>query len=119
MLTFNYCELFFYRLAKKLKDSKQSKEGLAQEIKNKQEYLENLQPKLKTVLEVRSICIVNSDAMLVLILCNVSLFPLPEHQLKKVEYRYKEKKFIISDKFIIHFQVSESKTDLVVSVISL
>lgn len=36
-----------------MKDSKQSKEGLAQEIKNKQEYLENLQPKLKTVLEVR------------------------------------------------------------------
>lgn len=37
-----------------MKDSKQSKEGLAQEIKNKQEYLENLQPKLKIVLEVRS-----------------------------------------------------------------
>ena len=45
-------KLFFSRLAKKLKDSKQSKEGLAQEIKNKQEYLENLHPKLKTVLEV-------------------------------------------------------------------
>ena len=49
---FTGLKLFFSRLAKKLKDSKQSKEGLAQEIKNKQEYLENLQPKLKTVLEV-------------------------------------------------------------------
>ncbi|KAK3083868.1 hypothetical protein FSP39_004365 [Pinctada imbricata] len=39
------------QLSKKLKDSKTNKESLAQELKTKREYLENLQPKLNTVLQ--------------------------------------------------------------------
>ncbi|XP_069134404.1 THO complex subunit 5 homolog [Argopecten irradians] len=40
------------RLDLKLKEAKDNKEKLEQEIKTKQEYLENLQPKLNTILQV-------------------------------------------------------------------
>jgi hypothetical protein len=44
--------IVFYRLSEKLKDAVKTKEDIENEIKTKQEHLENLQPKLNNILQV-------------------------------------------------------------------
>ena len=42
-----------FRLAGKLKEAQTSKEKISQEIQKKEDYLDTLQPKLSSILEVR------------------------------------------------------------------
>ena len=49
----------YFRLSSKLGEASKNKEVISGDIKSKREHLENLQPKLKAILQVRKLYIIS------------------------------------------------------------